>query len=286
MICCVKFLALIAAVCAFLVLAGCGGGGSTRSAVLIGEEGRPDVPVPEGSPPKKVVVEDLEGGAGPPAEKGDLLTIRYFNFDYESHQVYEDRWSDEDAFSFTLGADEVLGTWEAGLRGMKVGGRRELIVPKEMAYGNVDQVYVVELLSVESPEAGVREVGGLRKVVGTGAKPRLEIPPGPPPDELVVRELKPGVGKSVESGERLGVRYVAKRYGSDVVEDRWEEQPPYSFVLGEGDVREGWEIGLKGVKLGARRELILPSRLAYGTGAMVYVVEAIEAEKQRPARRG
>ena len=224
----------------------------------------------------RLVVEDLKKGSGAPAEKGDEIYVRYFNFDYKSHQVYEDRWNEVVDFSFTLGSGEVLGAWETGLQGMKAGGRRELIVPERISYGN-DQVYVIELLSVSAPKRV--EGARVKRVDGTGAKPQIQIPPGRPPKKLVVRELKAGSGKGAVWGERLAVRYVGVKYKTKEVEDRWNEKPPYSFVFGEGDVREGWEIGLKGMKLGARRELILPSRLAYGTGALIYVIELIEMEK-------
>lgn len=190
-----KFLVLLGTCCVALVFTACGDDNSTQSDssldILVGREGRPDVPVPQGPPPTKLALEDLEKGSGIPAEKGDEISVRYFNFDYKSHRVYEDRWNDVQPFSFVLGSDEVLDAWETGLKGMKAGGRRELIVPKAISYGNVDQIYVIELLSITSPKPAVkREPSAVRRVAGTGAKPRIQIPPGPPPKRLVVRELR------------------------------------------------------------------------------------------------
>ena len=50
-------------------------------------------------------------------------------------------------------------------------------------------------------------------------------------------------------------------------------------AVGSGEVRDGWETGLKGMRVGGRRELILPSMLAYGTGALIYIVELLAIEK-------
>jgi peptidylprolyl isomerase len=113
-----------------------------------------------------------------------------------------------------------------------------------------------------------------------GTVPAVHIPPGPPPKNLIVRELKKGSGKEAVAGDELSVRYVAVDYKTKkVFQDLWNAEPPYGFVLGQGEVRKGWEIGLKGIKVGGRRELLLPSRLAYGEGALAYVVELIGIEK-------
>lgn len=107
----------------------------------------------------------------------------------------------------------------------------------------------------------------------------MTVPPGPPPKYLVVRDLKKGFGAPAHHGERIGVQYVAVAYKTGrPFEVRWQQPQPFSFAFGGGEVRKGWEIGLKGLRVGGRRELILPSRLAYGTGALVYVVELLEVE--------
>jgi len=118
------------------------------------------------------------------------------------------------------------------------------------------------------------------EVEGTGPRPKIEVPPGPPPKNLVVRELTKGVGgKKVAFGDILGVRHIGVLYKTgQIFEDRWNQENPFPFTLGAGEVRDGWEMGLKGMELGARRELILPSRLAYGRGALVYVVELLRVE--------
>lgn len=113
-----------------------------------------------------------------------------------------------------------------------------------------------------------------------GAKPKIEVPPGPPPKKLQVKVLEEGrEGPRARWGDRLGVRYVGVNYETkETFEDRWNPARLFSFRFGDGEVRDGWEVGLKGMRLGGRRELTLPSRLAYGNGALVYVVELLEIE--------
>jgi len=117
------------------------------------------------------------------------------------------------------------------------------------------------------------------KTAGVKKQPKLTVPPGPPPKNLVVKQLKKGFGAAAHWGERIGVQYVGVSYKTgEPFEVRWQQPQPFFFNFGSGEVRKGWEIGLKGMKVGGRRELILPSRLAYGTGALLYVVELLAIE--------
>jgi peptidylprolyl isomerase len=119
----------------------------------------------------------------------------------------------------------------------------------------------------------------LREVKATGGKPKIEVPPGPPPKELVVRDLKVGVGPEVVLGDKLGVRYIGVNYASkERFEEQWDPNSLLTFMLGEGGLRDGWEIGLKGMKLGGRRELVIPAKLAFANGAEIYVVELLTLE--------
>lgn len=131
----------------------------------------------------------------------------------------------------------------------------------------------------------------VEKIAPTGAKPRIAVPPGPPPKKLVVRKLKQGSGRRVRRGDHLGARFIDINYKTKRIQDFWGDwqgdgPAPYGFVLGVGRVRKGWEIALPGQRLGTRLELLLPSRLAYGEGPMRYVVEILEREKPKPDREG
>jgi peptidylprolyl isomerase len=149
----------LVALCAVVALAGCGGGsgGSDESTATV-EKTKPKVVVPKGPPPKKLVVKDLEEGSGAEAKAYDLITVQYVGVDYKSGREFDSSWSGGEPFSFTLGGDEVIKGWDRGLKGMKVGGRRELIIPPALAYGeagtgsippNETLVFVVDLVSIQ-----------------------------------------------------------------------------------------------------------------------------------------
>jgi peptidylprolyl isomerase len=97
--------------------------------------------------PKRLTVKDLRKGSGKVLVKGSTGTFRYRSFDYRSGQRYENWW-DHRGFTTGFGKGESLGAWEVGLKGMRVGGRRELIVPAKEAYGHVPVIYVLELAAV------------------------------------------------------------------------------------------------------------------------------------------
>jgi peptidylprolyl isomerase len=169
----VKTLMLIVAVCAGLVVAGCGSSddsstGSSESTGATtseststeagGEKTKPEVTVPTGAPPKKLEVKELEEGSGAEAKSGDKVTVQYVGVNYKNGKEFDSSWSRNEPFPFALGAGEVIPGWDQGVEGMKVGGRRELIIPPELAYGeagappaigpNETLVFVIDLLEV------------------------------------------------------------------------------------------------------------------------------------------
>jgi peptidylprolyl isomerase len=163
----VKASALIFAVCVALGLAACGGDdsttGSTEATTAAESPGstektKPTVTVPKGPPPKKLVIKELEEGTGEEAKSGDEVTVQYVGVNYKSGKEFDASWDRGEPFPLQLGAGMVIPGWEQGIEGMKVGGRRELIIPPELAYGpegrpptigpNETLIFVIDLLEV------------------------------------------------------------------------------------------------------------------------------------------
>jgi FKBP-type peptidyl-prolyl cis-trans isomerase len=121
---------------------------------------KPEVTVPTGPAPKKLVIKDLVQGTGAQAEDGDNLTMDYVGVLYKGGKQFDASWDSGQPFSFQLGAGQVISGWDQGIKGMKVGGRRELIIPPAMGYGsegspptipaNATLVFVVDLKDVSS----------------------------------------------------------------------------------------------------------------------------------------
>jgi FKBP-type peptidyl-prolyl cis-trans isomerase len=97
---------------------------------------KPKIPKATGAAPKNLKVEDLIEGKGPAAKAGDKISVRYVGTLYDNNKEFDSSWKRGKApFQLTLGQGQVIQGWDQGLVGMKVGGRRRLTIPPDLAYG-------------------------------------------------------------------------------------------------------------------------------------------------------
>ncbi len=116
----------------------------------------PKVTPPSGPAPSTLVIKEIIKGTGAEAKAGDSVTVNYVGVLYNGGKEFDASWKRNEPFSFTLGKGQVIKGWDQGVAGMKVGGRRELLIPSELAYGktgspptipaNAPLVFVVDLL--------------------------------------------------------------------------------------------------------------------------------------------
>ncbi|HLB20596.1 MAG TPA: FKBP-type peptidyl-prolyl cis-trans isomerase [Solirubrobacteraceae bacterium] len=170
----------LAALAAAGLIAGCGSSGSS-STIGVGNENKsdealvkagetaatktptsgplasePKVTPPSGPAPAKLEKKELVVGTGKEAKAGDTVTVNYVGVLYKGGKEFDASWKRKEPFQFKLGQGQVIKGWDQGVAGMKVGGRRELIIPAELAYGktgspptippNAPLVFVVDLL--------------------------------------------------------------------------------------------------------------------------------------------
>jgi peptidylprolyl isomerase len=119
---------------------------------------QPTITVPPGTPPTQLEVKDLIVGTGPAAKAGDTVSVQYVGVAYSSKQIFDSSWSHGQPFQFVLGKGTVIPGWDEGVVGMQVGGRRELIIPPNLAYGaqspgsgiaaNDTLVFIVDLVKI------------------------------------------------------------------------------------------------------------------------------------------
>ena len=180
--------AALAALTTALLVAGCGGSGNSstitvgaensadNALVSQGEAGKtkstetatattptsgplskePQVKPPSGPAPTKLQIKDLIAGTGSEAKAGQTVTVNYVGALYHGGKVFDSSWKRKEPFSFPLGKGQVIAGWDQGVPGMKVGGRRELVIPAALAYGskgsgstippNAPLVFVIDLL--------------------------------------------------------------------------------------------------------------------------------------------
>ncbi len=134
--------------------------GQTQTVVTTPTSGplstEPKVTPPSGPAPKELEKKDLIVGTGPEAQAGQTVTVNYVGVLYKGGKEFDASWKRHEPFSFALGKGAVIKGWDQGIPGMKVGGRRELVIPSALAYGaqgsgstippNAPLVFVVDLL--------------------------------------------------------------------------------------------------------------------------------------------
>ena len=131
--------------------------GAPPDALAILEALHPD----RGEPPLELGITDLVEGAGAQVTAGDRVTVHYWGLRWSDGGTFDSSWSRGQPFVFQLGARQVITGWDLGVDGMRVGGRRVLVIPSALAYGdravsNVigpgeTLVFVVDLVGVGAP---------------------------------------------------------------------------------------------------------------------------------------
>jgi peptidylprolyl isomerase len=203
---------------------------------------------------------DLEEGEGSPAESGEVVTVHYTGW-LEDGAKFDSSIDRGRPLSFSLGAGMIIPGWDEGVTGMKVGGKRQIVIPPELAYGSEGAGGVIPpdttiILDVEM----------------------VDITPGSPdapaevdPDEYVVTDsglkyydLVEGDGAEAEPGQTVLVHYTGWLEDGTKFDSSLDRGQPFTFVLGSGQVIAGWDEGVAGMKVGGRRQLVIPADLGYG----------------------
>lgn len=182
---------------------------------------------------------------------------------------------------FRLGSGDVFPGWEEGMLGMKVGGKRLLVIPPTLALGeqeygdipaNSTLVMEIDLLKTSAPLTPTK----------VEEKDFITSPTG-----LKYYDLVEGEGEMPTSGQTVVVHYTGWLEDGTQFDSSLDSGQPFSFVLGAGNVIEGWDEGIASMKVGTKRQLVIPASLAYketGKGSippnatLIFEVELLEIQ--------
>jgi peptidylprolyl isomerase len=207
--------------------------------------------------PSGLQYEDTVTGSGTEAQSGANVSVHYTGWLHDASAAlnrgrkFDSSKDRNDPFEFELDGGQVIRGWDEGVQGMKVGGTRVLTIPAELGYGargaggvippNATLVFEVELL-------------------GVAAAPTLDMV------DLVV-----GSGAEARAGQRVTVHYTGWLYDASAPLNRGrkfdsskDRRDPFKFALGAGQVIQGWDKGVQGMKVGGTRVLTIPAELGYG----------------------
>ena len=210
------------------------------------------------SPSERVffTVDDVTIGTGEQAIPGDIVRIRWVAWLWEEDGPdRKGQQVDSGEREFVLGVDQVLSAFEQGLNNMRVGGLRRMQVPPEYGLGGQggDNIPPNSTLVIEL------ELLAVRPYVTDSA-----------PFQVI--DLREGDGETALNGYVLTVVYAGWLYDASQSDGKGRQfevnNDGFSFSLGLGQVLEGWEQGLAGMRENGERRLIIPPEMAYGeTGA-------------------
>ena len=215
-----------------VVAAGCkpGGGGT----------GSDDPGAKAIKPVEKLTIDDKTVGTGAPVVKGDELWVRYTGTLMNGKVFDSNRKEGKLPFHVTVGEGQVIAGWDQGLLGMKVGGKRILKIPSQLAYGekgqppsippDSDLIFDVELLSVlKKEDAG----------------------------SISANDVKVGHGREAKDGDVITISYTATANGEE-----FENRPSVTFKIGADEMAiDGFDKALKGMKVGGERKVTIPPAL-------------------------
>jgi peptidylprolyl isomerase len=225
---------------------------------------------------------DLVVGTGEEAVKSATVATHYTIWvKTETGFDYVDTSLRDDPLEFVVGrGDMVFPGWEEGVTGMKVGGKRYLVIPPDLGMGDQDNgivpanstlVMEIELTSVVPPQVATVVDEADYTVTESGLK---------------YYDLVEGTGDPAAAGQTLVVNYTGwledgTQFDSSV------GGSPYTFSLGAGSVIAGWDEGLVGMKVGGKRQLVIPAALGYGDSGsgiipggatLIFEVELVEIQ--------
>lgn len=251
-------------------------------------DAKPTVTVPESAPPCELITTDLTVGDGDEAIAGSTLQMHYVGVSWSTGTQFDASWDRGQPFEFTLDAGMVIPGWDQGIQGMKVGGRRLLVIPPDLGYGETGQgeiaggetlVFVVDLSRIVGPveplvcgtgelvaDRSEKEAGSIVVEVTGEAdqKPKVKIPDTDPPKALECIDIREGDGPEAAKGDQLSMQYVGISWSTKEQFDTSWGRAPFDFGLGGGQVIGGWDQGILGMKAGGRRLLVIPPDLGYG----------------------
>jgi peptidylprolyl isomerase len=227
--------------------------------------------VPSGPPPKNVVIKEIVKGKGavvPPITNSAQVEVQALYTAVKwNGELFEERQNPRDPYEVEFGPNLNPG-WEQGLTGMRVGGRRELIIPVSASYGTGSDealVYVVDLIGLKKIEREKRGIAMSKAEIAKLPKLAIPKPSGPPPRHLEVIDLRKGTsGPAAKKTDVVSIRFLEDTYP----EARNGKQGGLSggvvsphYWLGEAS--RGLRAGIPGMRVGGRRELIVPPKVAY-----------------------
>ena len=234
------------------------------SASTTAESGSAELPLVSlpSEAPTSLVVTDVRIGTGAPAKDGDVLYVRYVGVRSVNGERFDENFTGGDPLVVTLGAGGVIQGWDQGLVGVTQGGRRQLDIPTDLAYGDSPQGEVIQKGDALS---FVIDVVGIAPVATAADQPQVDVTPSGNIETMTTVDLVTGDGPVIADGQHAVVQATLLRADdASQLMTTYDPGDPLVFVMGQQTVIPGLEQAVAGMHVGGRREAHVPYAEAFG----------------------
>jgi peptidylprolyl isomerase len=212
--------------------------------------------------PTELVITDITEGEGEEASEGSTVYVYYVGVLSEDGKRFDGNFG-SDPFAVTLGTGAVIKGWDTGLLGMKVGGRRQLDIPADLAYGSAGSG---EAIPPDSAISFIVDVVAIVPPIDAADAPEITIEGAENVDALVSDDLVVGEGAEAKAGSNVLVHIIAFNGATgEELASTWGDPSPVALLLEEGGSLPGLVEGIPGMKVGGRRQITIPFADAFGT---------------------
>jgi peptidylprolyl isomerase len=223
---------------------------------------KPEVKLPAASP-TELVITDLTVGTGAEVVSGDTVVVHYVGVRSADGTEFDNSYDRGSPFSVTVGVGQVIKGWDQGLVGMKQGGRRQLDIPSDLAYG--DAPPSTDVIQPGDALSFVIDAVAIIPKPDPADAPTVSIPPTPNQTEQTFTDLIVGDGAGIEPGQTVAVQLIAfSAADGKQLDSSWDAGTPLTFVPGAGQLPPGLEKAVEGMKVGGRRQVDIPFADAFG----------------------
>ena len=263
-----RFSTFLVPVVALGLLSACGDNATSSDASTAvttpGALAKPKVKLPS-SAPTQLVITDVTEGIGTGAVTGDTVVVHYVGVRSADGTEFDNSYDRGSPFSVTIGVGQVIKGWDEGLVGIKAGGRRQLDIPADLAYG--DSPPSTDVIQPGDALSFVIDAVAIIPKSDPADAPVVSIPPTPNQTEQTFTDLIIGDGVGIEPGQTVAVQLLAfSAADGKQLDSSWAAGTPLTFVPGSKQLPPGLEKAVEGMKVGGRRQVDIPFADAFGTG--------------------
>jgi len=213
---------------------------------------------------------ELVAGSGPAPKAGDIVSVNYTGT-LTNGVVFDSSYKRNKPFQFPLGQGQVIPGWDEGIALMKTGGKARLTIPPNLGYGargaggvippNATLIFDVELVGVTAgaPAAPTKVNEADYVTTASGLK---------------YHDFVVGNGAAPQKGQQVVVHYTGWLLNGAKFDSSLDRGEPFPFTIGTGQVISGWDEGVISMKVGGKRQLVIPPNLGYGAQGAGGVIPA------------